>query len=85
MARCAGATRWIVDKCSVFKIGIRGIANRQSAIGDRQLAILVILGEKTPDHLTHLIPRTVRITMLTEDPLEIESADRSRSLVRCRY
>lgn len=44
----------------------------------------VIVGEKPSYHITHTINRTTRITALSEDELEIESADRSRTIVRCR-
>lgn len=44
---------------------------------------MVMLGKGASDHLTHAIPRTTRITLLSSNQLEIEAADRSRSLVRC--
>lgn len=43
----------------------------------------VIAGEEAADHITHMIPRTVRITALSESELEIEAADRSVTIVSC--
>ena len=44
----------------------------------------VTVGEQPPEHFTHTIPHTTRITALNEHELEIESADRSRTILRCR-
>jgi len=44
----------------------------------------VMLGTEARDHITHIIPHTTRITELTEDEIEIEGADRGRTIVVCR-
>lgn len=41
-------------------------------------------GTERADHLQRLVPRTTRIIALTRDELEIDAADRSRTLLRCR-
>lgn len=43
----------------------------------------VIAGEEAAAHITHVIPRTVRITVLGKNELEIEAADRSVTIVSC--
>lgn len=44
----------------------------------------IIIGGKPSYHITHTINRTTRITALNENEIEVESADRSRSILRCR-
>lgn len=44
----------------------------------------VAAGDKKSDHLQHQLPRTTRLTALTENEFEVEAADRGRMLVRCR-
>ena len=43
----------------------------------------VIAGEDAAAHITHIIPRTVRITVLGKNELEIEAADHSVTIVSC--
>jgi hypothetical protein len=45
---------------------------------------LILVGTEAQDHVTHAIPHTTRLTVLNENELEIEAADRSRTMLRCR-
>ncbi len=45
--------------------------------------VSIALGEETADHVTHTIPRAVRVRAIGDNELQIESGDQGRAVVRC--